>query len=497
VREQGDTGHPADGADVSASHGALVDDTAPSKTKYSTLAVVVLLVGEFLSIFDISVVNVILPVLQTDLHSESPQAYLVVACYGMAYASLLVMGGRLGDRHGFRIVFLGGIGVFGLASVACGFAPTIEALIVARTVQGLGSALLFPQVLSGIQQIVPPTRRGVAVGAFGAVLGLGSTLGQLGGGVLTELNLASVGWRMAFLVNVPICLAILAVGRWLLPRGTATKRQSDLLGALLLAATLAALVLPWSMRSGTLKLLGTTLVALIVLTLGVAFILWERRLTRSGGEPLLDTSLVHQRGFSVGLVLCLAFFGTQVPFYVVLAQTAQRGAGLDPLSSAELYAGLGVAFLVASVLAGRLNVRRGVLLTTSGPLLMAISYLGLQSLPLSAVHPASVPATALLVLNGFGAGLVAPTVIRFVLSGILPSLSGVASGLLATAQQVANSVGVVAAGAVFEFKQRGSDVLSGFHAALLYFTALAGVTIVLSAVVARTRSLPPTRYSVG
>ncbi|MFD0889703.1 hypothetical protein ACFQ08_34630, partial [Streptosporangium algeriense] len=122
-----------------------------------------------------------------------------------------------------------------------------------------------------------------------------------------------------------------------------------------------------------------------------------------------------------------------------------------------------------------------------GPLLMAVSYLGLRSLPLDGLRPASVPVTLVLVLNGLGAGLVAPTLIRFVLSGIAPALSGVASGLLATAQQVANSVGVVVAGTVFRLTQRDGDVLTGFHAALLYFVILAGMTSVLSVVASRMR----------
>ncbi|MFD0890085.1 MFS transporter, partial [Streptosporangium algeriense] len=190
--------------------GTVAGDAPVPRSGFVLLAVVLLLCGEFLAIFDISVVNVLLPVLQADLGSDTSQAYLVVACYGMAYASLLVTGGRLGDRYGFRNVFLCGIGVFGAASLACALAPSMETLIVARAVQGVGAALLFPQVLAGIQLIVPPARRGMAVGAFGAVLGLGSTLGQLGGGLLAELDIVSAGWRTAFLVNVPVCLAILA-----------------------------------------------------------------------------------------------------------------------------------------------------------------------------------------------------------------------------------------------------------------------------------------------
>ncbi|MGK5639398.1 MFS transporter [Streptomyces sp. URMC 126] len=450
----------------------------------AVLAVCVLLVGEFLAIFDVSVVNVLLPVVQRELDAGDAQTYLVVACYGMAYAGLLVTGGRLGDRYGIRPVFLTGTAVFGLASVGCGLAPSIEVLVAARTVQGIGAALLFPQVLAGIQTVLPPARRGAAVGAFGAVLGAGSTLGQLGGGVLTRLDLAGSGWRSAFLVNIPVCAAVLAAGR-ALPRGgrpRAGAGRPDLPGAALLAVTVAAAVLPWSLPGN-----GPGRVALalaVMVAAGTGFVRWERRLTRAGGAPLLHPALFRRWTFGVGLVLCLAFFGTQVPFYVVLSQTAQEGAGLSPLGSAGLYAGLGTAFLVASVAAGRADPRRAVPLTTCGPALMAVGYLGLATLPAGRLHPADVPATVFLVLNGLGAGAVAPTLIRFVLAGVDTRLSGVASGLLATAQQIANSVGVMVAGAIFH-ATRGPDVLSGFHGALLYFTALAAVTVGLAVVVAR------------
>ncbi|HEX3783570.1 MAG TPA: MFS transporter [Pseudonocardiaceae bacterium] len=464
-----------------------VGTTPPVPSVPVLFAVVVLLAGEFLAIFDISVVNVVLPVLQTNLHASSSQAYLVVACYGLTYASLLVMGGRLGDGHGFRRVFLVGVTVFGLASVACGLAPTMGVLIVARAVQGIGSALLFPQVLAGIRRIVPPALRGRAVGAFGAVLGLGSTVGQLGGGLLTQLNLAGVGWRSAFLVNVPVCLVVMLVARRVLPAQRAAGSKLDLPGAVLLAATLTALVLPWSLDTGGLGKLDSTLAVVAVVALGAAFLWWERRVARSRGAPLLDFGLVRQPAFGIGLVLCLMFFGTQVPFYVILSQTAQRAAGLGPLASAELYAGLGIAFLLTSMLAGRVGTRSATVFTILGPLLMAASYLGLRAVSVTELRPGSALVTLLLVVNGLGAGLVAPTLIRYVLSDVRPELSGLASGLLATAQQIANSVGVVVAGAVFQFGQHGTDILAGFRITMWYFVALAVASIVLSAAVAVAR----------
>ncbi|MFE6779077.1 MFS transporter [Streptomyces sp. NPDC057702] len=451
----------------------------------AALTVTVLLAGEFLAIFDISVVNVLLPTIQHDLDAGDAESYLVVACYAMTYASLLVTGGRLGERHGIRVVFLTGVALFGLASAACALAPTLPVLAGARAAQGVGAALLFPQVLAGIQQVLPAQRRGPALGAFGAVLGAGSTLGQLGGGVLAELDIAATGWRSAFWVNVPLCLAIVAAGATLLPGERTSTRRLDLPGALLLAVTMAAVTLPWSMPGTTNNPRHAVPALAILAGAGTAFVWWERRLTHRGGSPLLHTDLFRHWTFGAGLALCLLFFCTQVPFYVVLARTAQDGAGLSPLSSAMLYAGLGVAFLAASVLAGRLDARHMVWLTTCGPVLTALSYLGLSRLTAHQLHPAEPSVTLLLILNGLGAGLVAPTLIRFVLTGVPTPLAGVASGLLATAQQTANSIGVVTAGAVFHAGGHGPRTLTGFHATLLYFTALAAATAALAATVAR------------
>ncbi|HEV3359471.1 MAG TPA: MFS transporter [Pseudonocardiaceae bacterium] len=473
---------PAAPAESEPTAQAVPVESEPVPVGPVLLAVLVLLAGEFLAIFDISVVNVVLPVLQHDLRATDSTAYLVVACYGLTYASLLVMGGRLGDGHGFRRIFLIGVAVFGLASAACGFAPTTSVLIVARAVQGVGSALLFPQVLAGIRRIVPARLRGRAVGAFGAVLGLGSTLGQLGGGLLTQFDLAGASWRSAFLVNVPVCLVVALVALRVLPSQRGSTSRLDLVGAGLLAATLAGLVLPWSF--GGLGAAGTITAVVGVLVLAAAFLWWERRVARAGGAPLVDFGLVRRPAFGIGLVLFVTFFGTQVPFYVMLSQAAQRGNGLGPLPSAELYAGLGIAFLLASMLAGRVGDRLATVFAVVGPLVMAASYLGLRLVPVTELRPGSVPVTLLLVVNGLGAGLVAPTLIRFVLAGVRPELSGLASGLLATAQQTANSVGLVVAGAVF---QLGADVLAGFRLTLVYFVILAVACSVLSAAVALLR----------
>jgi MFS family permease len=419
------------------------------------VAVVVLLAGEFLAIFDISVVNVVLPSLQRDLAADEPSACLVVAGYGLAYGSLLVVGGRMGDRFGFARVFVAGVLVFGVASLVCGVAGGLPVLVAARVAQGVGAALLFPQVLGGIQRIVPAASRGPVVGAFGAVLGLGSTLGQLGGGLLTEWNVASVGWRGVFLVNVPVCLVVGLVGWRVLPRIAGVRREFDLVGAVLLAGMLTGLVcLQWTVWG----------VAFAVVA-GAVLVWWERR-TRT---PLVDLTLLRTPSFAVGLVMCLLFFGTQVPFYVALSQTAQRAVDLGPMASAELYAGLGVAFLGTSMIAGRAEARAR--FVVAGLSLMAVSYVGLMYVPLSELRPGFTVATGLLVLNGLGAGLVAPTLIRYVLDGVTASAAGLASGMLATAQQTANSVGVVVSGIV---------LASGFTAALGYFLGLAVAGIGLS-----------------
>jgi MFS family permease len=207
--------------------------------------VLVLLAGAFLPIADFFIVNVALPTIDRALHASGPTLELIVAGYGTAYAAVLVLGGRLGDRYGRHRLFEGGLIMFILASLACGLAPTIWVLIGARIVQGAAAAMLVPQVLATVHATLEGERKARALALYGATSGLAAVVGQLGGGILVDANIAGTSWRPIFLINIPLGLILLAIARQVVP---ATRSQHpvgiDLPGTVLFGATLIALLVP-------------------------------------------------------------------------------------------------------------------------------------------------------------------------------------------------------------------------------------------------------------
>lgn len=216
-----------------------------TSTVLTPLGLLTVLLGAALPMIDFFIVNVALPTIDHDLHAGPAMLEMVVAGYGVAYAMLLVVGGRLGDMIGRRRMFLWGLAAFGLTSLACGLAPDAWTLVAARVAQGAASALLLPQVLATIQAATTGKRRAKAVSLYGGTAGVSSAVGQVLGGLLVSVDLAGTGWRAVFLVNVPI-----AAAAWLLAARTVPETRSphparvDGPGTALLAATLVTLLLP-------------------------------------------------------------------------------------------------------------------------------------------------------------------------------------------------------------------------------------------------------------
>ena len=182
-----------------------------------------MLCGGFLPLLDFFIVNVALPTMTTTLHASGPMLQLVVAGYGIAYALMLVVGGRLGDAIGRRRMFMIGVTGFTISSLLCGLAPSIGALVALRIIQGLSAAMSQPQVLATIHATLDGPRRARAMALYASMGGVGATVGQLFGGGLVQANLWGLSWRPIFLVNVPVGLAVLALSRRFLP---ATKSPS-------------------------------------------------------------------------------------------------------------------------------------------------------------------------------------------------------------------------------------------------------------------------------
>ncbi len=422
---------------------------------------------------------------------------MVLAVYQLAYAVALVSGGRIGDAIGRRRTFLLGVGGFTLASALCGAAPSAEALIAARALQGLAAALLFPQVLSIVQVTFPPAERPRAFAAMGAVIGVATIAGQLVGGALIALDPAGLGWRAVFLVNLPLGLAAIVAARRLVPesrapRGAAARRRRRR------ARDRHAAAAPDRAAGGPRGRLADMGVGRAGLRppLGAAFVAWERRVAAAGEAPLFALSLLGIVSLRRGLGLVLVFYPGLNAFFLMLAFYLQDGMGLTALQSGLVYTPLALGFFVVSLLAPRLVRRLGPAALALGAAVAAGGYVAVVVLVSAAgATLPTVPLIVALVAIGCGQALFLTPLFATVLQGVPTSAAGAASGALSTVQQVGGAVGVAAIGALF-FGLLGATPDRADYAHAFATAAVANVAIALAAALLALR-LPRAEAEVG
>ncbi|WP_158865863.1 MFS transporter [Leifsonia sp. AG29] len=456
--------------------------TPTRSTRWLALATVLL--ATFMAQFDLYVVNVALPVLQRQLHAEHSALQLIVGGYAFVYAAGLITAGRLGDRFGHRTVFLIGMAAFGLASLWCGLAQTGSGLVEARLVQGLAASVMVPQVLALISRLFTPAGRPRALSAFGVVIGIGAVAGQVVGGLLLHADLFGLHWRPIFLVNVPIALIGVVAGALLLPRHeTTTHPRFDVLGAISLPVGLALLLVPLTLGQDA-GWPWWTSVAIVAGALVVAAVLmWERRLSIRGGEPVLDPRLFRQAAFANGMGLSAVIFASFFSFVFTLSLLFQDGIGLSPLDAGLAFAPLSIAFAVASILARGFIARYGARVIVLGTALACLGLLAIVIILAADRHPTTPLLIVPMVIVGLGNGTAVPVLTGVVLQGV-KSGAGMVSGILTTAQQFATAAGIAILGAVFFTALGTSRDLGGYTGAMLFSTTgsliLAGLAVLIS-----------------
>jgi MFS family permease len=395
----------------------------------------------FMTSFDYMVVNVAAPSLARDLHAGPAALELSIAGYAFTYASGMVTGGRLGDLFGHRRLFLLGLAGFTVASLLCGLAGSPDELVAARLLQGLAAAAVVPQVLALVTAIIPAPERPRALSWFGVVIGLGGISGQLIGGLLLGADLLGLGWRVIFLVNVPVGAAGICLAFRMLPRGQQGPRpRLDPLGAAGISASLALALVPLTLgkQQGWPAWAWVSIAAAApAMALALA---WERRLAAQGGQPLLDLALFRDRSFAIGLAINVAFMLTFGSFMFVLTLMLQDGLHDSPLHAGLMFLPMGALSMATSLAGRRLVARYGLRVLTAGGTVTAVGIL-MQAL--------GQPVLLAVCLVGAGSGLVLPALIGVVLAGVRPGNAGAASGVLTTAQQFAGATGVAVVGAVF------------------------------------------------
>ena len=415
------------------------------------IGLAVVLIAGFMQLVDISIVNVAIPSIQRDLDATYAQIQWVLAGYQLAFAIMLITGGRLGDIFGRKRLFMTGMAGFTLASAFCGLAQNPSMLIGSRVFQGLMGAIMFPQILSVIQVTFPPRERGTAFGMFGATIGLATITGPLVGGLLIEADLFGLEWRPIFLVNVPIGIAALAAAtRYLIESKAPRALRLDPVGVAIVTAGLLLFIYPLVQGRDLGWPPWTFLSMAAAVPVLAGFAVYERRKKALDGSPLVDLDLFRQRAFVPGLAVAGIFFMGIPAFFLTFSLWLQIGLGFT-----ALHAGLtGAPFAVGSALASAASVRLapalGRRILSVGSLLLVAGMVALiWTVDRYGGGVDSWQLLPALLLCGLGLGSVVAPLVNVVLAGIRGQDAGAASGVLSTVQQVGGAVGVALIGVIF------------------------------------------------
>jgi MFS family permease len=415
------------------------------------IGVFILLAGAFLPIMDFFITNVALPSIDASLHASPAALELVIAGYGVAYASLLVLGGRLGDRYGRHRLFRGALVGFVAASLACGLAPDIGVLITARIVQGATAALLIPQVLATFHHTLEGERKARALALYGATSGIAAVVGQVVGGLLVSADLGGTGWRPIFLVNVPIGLVVLLVAARIVPdTRSAHPVGVDLPGTALFAATLVALLIPLTEGHSLGWPWWAWLLLVLAVVLGAVTFTVEKRAEARGAVPLLPPSLLRLPSMSRGLIMLLAFSIGFGAFMFVFALTVQDGLHADALHGGLAIVPMALLFLAGSLVAPRLITRYGRAALSAGAVVQVAGLAWLVAvLATDWPHVGLWTMAAPLALAGAGQSMLFAGLFRSVLADVPTHLGGIGSGVLITLQQSGLALGVATLGTLY------------------------------------------------
>ncbi|SDC03090.1 Predicted arabinose efflux permease, MFS family [Cupriavidus sp. YR651] len=423
-----------------------------SPTTLRQAGLFVLLAGQLLPQIDFSIVNVAMHAIAHSLHATATELELMVAVYGVAFAVCLAMGGRLGDNYGRRRIFNIAVFLFGVASLLCGVANSMWFLLGARVLQGIAAALLIPQILATIHVGLRGHAHSRALALFASISGLAFIIGQVLGGFLVAADIGGLGWRSAFLINLPVCAAILALSRRLIPE---TRRDNaagiDVPGTMLLAFVILAVLLPLAMGPS----MHWTWPVLAVLVAAAPLTLWlwktELRQERRGLHPLLPPSLVRLPSVRFGFFVAILFYACWSGFMFVLALALQAGAGMAPTTAGNAFIPLGLAFFAGSLMSPRLVGAWGrTRVLILGCLIQMVGMVALgYTLHHVWPHPDILDLAAPTMLIGIGNSLVVGCFYRIGLADIPADQAGAGSATLATVQQAAFGLGSALLGSVF------------------------------------------------
>jgi EmrB/QacA subfamily drug resistance transporter len=458
--------------------GADVGDDPPDPRRWKALAVCLL--SGFMTLLDVSIVNVALPSMEEGLGAEPNALQWIVSGYALTLGLLLVPAGRLGDARGRRTVFMTGVALFVLASAACGLAPSPLTLVIARLVQGFAGGLVTPQVSGFIQTLFRGEERAKAFGFFGTTVGIATAIGPVFGGALIELFGTEHGWRAVFFVNLPLGAAALVLARRYLPEPVpvpGARRDLDPVGVVLLGAAVVCVLLPFIEQRTWDRSIRVSLFALAV-ALFLAWVLHERRYGRDR-EPVVSLDLFRIRSYVFGAGVALLYFAGFTGTFFIFTQYLQLGLEYSAWKAGLAAVPFAVGTAIMASVGTRYVLRRGRALVAFG-LATVIAGLALVWIAVRAEPGDDVALyTALpLLIAGLGGGLVISPNQTLTLSQVPVRRAGSAGGVLQTGQRIGSAAGIAVTGSVFYAGlasgqdyatafRHGVVVIAGFVAAAL------------------------------
>jgi EmrB/QacA subfamily drug resistance transporter len=419
----------------------------PTRNPLRWFVFAVVIAANIMDLMDATIVNVAGPSIRAALGGSASTLQWLPAGYTLAFAVFLITGARLGDMFGRRRLFVIGSAGFTVMSAACSVAPSMDVLIVFRVLQGSFGAVMIPQGFGMIKEVFDEKEITKVFGAFGPVMGLSILAAPVLAGALVEANLWGIGWRLVFLINVPIGIAALAGAVRVLPRTVAHPGiRLDTGGMVLIGVALTAIIYP--LIEGRAE--GWPAWTFVSLSAGAvllgAFVLWERS---RHGDPLIEPGLLANRTYTSGVLVALAFFGAFGGLLLCVSLFAQLGEHFSPVHAGltlmamvvGMIAGMGAGFALVGRL-GRHLLHIGVAIVAAGTVVLALTVTGAHSASTLDLAPG-------LFLIGLGAGSSIGQLFDFILAGVGMNEVGSASGVLEAVQQLSSAVGVAALGTLF------------------------------------------------
>ncbi|WP_162941751.1 MFS transporter [Desertimonas flava] len=452
------------------------------------LMLTVLLTGTFMASLDVSIVNVAVPRIGDELDASEAALQFVVSGYTVAYAALLITGARLGDDRGHRRMFTTGLAVFTATSLVCGVVPGVELLVVARVLQGAAAAMMAPQVLTIVQRRLPSERQPMAFALYASVISGAVVAGQVLGGVLVDADLFGWSWRTVFLVNVPIGVAVLSVVPRCVPEtDELTRRRLDITGVGLLAATVAAIIVPLVVGRETGFSWGLWVLLAAAVPLGALFARHVSVRQAVTGDALIDLALLRRPAVALGFGSVVAQMAAYGGMLFAITLHLQRGLGFSPIRSGLSLVTFAVAFAISSLAVPRLSAAARRAAPVAGLVVTAAGFLVAAWLAREGHWNMATTGLAFAVVGGgFGCGY-SPVVSRTVAT-VPRARAADASGMFTTLNQLAFAIGVAAVGSVYLAARSGPTAGDSGSAMAVTFVVAAALMLVAAGAAATQRA---------